>query len=265
MIQKHFTIDEVFNNALIGLTFEFLSSKNYNFILEDLGRLSGKKISLTDNNDINPTWSNAVLLKEYNSKKPRYQLKFDSQDYPSLNNLLPGILEWVNKNGELNEFTKLKVDLMFNNRNLDTMYSIDKMNKIKLILQMNEDELYKRFPDSKTSPFALSVKNIVPFDNLNIKINSIDNINNSFNIPKNDYYAIDFTEQKYGKLSFNYIGGKNYAENTKNVVNTIKYYISETYQILNSDKVTNQMESEVKKINEKLVKYRKSYYDVGYF
>ncbi len=265
MIPKNFTTDEVYNNALIGLTFEFLSSKHPNIILEEIGTKIGKKITLTEDNNIKPIYTNAILLKEYNSKKPRYQLKLSFQEYNSMENIIDEISTWITKNGELNENTQLKTDLMFNNKNLQTLETISTMSKAKLILQINEEEIYKRFPNMKNSSFALSIKNITPFENLNIKNNNINTIDTLFNLPKNDYYAIDFSDQVFGILKFKYIGGKNYTENTKNIKDTIKYYIAETYKVLNINGITHEIEFELNKLNEKLIKFRKAYYEFDYF
>lgn len=265
MIAKSFTIDEVFNNTLLSLNFEFISSKNPNKILEDLGRAIGKKITLTEDNDVEPIWSNAILFKEYNSKKPKYNLKLDFQDFPSLNGIITETLNWLNKNAELNESTLLESKLMFNHKYLDTIYNISNLNKGKLILQINEEEIYKRFPHMKHSPYALSIKNIAPFENLNMENFNINQIDNIFNLPQKDYYAIDFTDQTYGILNFKYIGGKFYAENPKNVQSVLEYYIVETYKVLNTEDYTIEMKKEFKKINEKLISYRKAFFDVNYF
>jgi len=265
MIPKTFTINEVFNNAILGLTFEFLSSKNLSFITEELAKQIGKKVTSTTDNEATPIWSNAILLKEYESKKPKYQLKLAFQDHPSLENIIPNILEWINKNAEVNDKTLLKVKLRFNNRNLDTLYEITNINKAKLILQIDEEKIYERFPKMKKSPYAISIKNILNFENLNIKNIDLNIINSYFNLPNKDYYAINLKDQVYGVLEFKYIGGVDYAENIKNVTDTIKYYISETYRILNTDNVSNQMILELNKINKKIDKYRKSYFDPSYF
>ena len=84
MRPKDYSVDEVFNNTQIGLVFEFYSSKKTEFITEDLSKPLAKAIVLTGDEKAMPTWSSAILLKEYNGKKPRYQLKIAQQDYKSL-------------------------------------------------------------------------------------------------------------------------------------------------------------------------------------
>ena len=69
MYPKNYSIQEVFNNTSIGLTFEFYSSKKTAFIAEDLAKPLGKTVVVTGDEKAMPTWSSAILLKEYNGKR----------------------------------------------------------------------------------------------------------------------------------------------------------------------------------------------------
>lgn len=265
MRPKNYSIQEVYNNTYLGFNFEFYSSKKTEFIAEDLSKSLGKQVMITGSAKTVPTWSNAVLLKEYNGKRPRYQLKIAPQDYFSLGPALQGILEWINNNAALDYSTKLSVDLSFNHRNLQTLSTVSNMDIGKMILKIDENYLYERFPEMKQSPFALSIKRIIPFDGFINVSNPLHSLNTSFQLPIAEYYAIDFTEQTMGNLRFNYIGGSNYSEDPNKVNESIKYYIFSTYQVLNSQGYTPEMQYELKKLTEEYSKMRRSYYEPEYF
>lgn len=265
MRPKDYSIQEVFNNTSLGFNLEFYSSKKAEFIVEDLSKSLGKQVVITGSDKAIPTWSTAILLKEYNGKRPRYQLKIAPQDYLSLGPGLHGVLEWIKNNAALDYSTKMSVDLSFKHRNLQTLSTISNMDVSKMILKIDENLLYNKFPEMRESPFALSIKRIIPFDGFINVSNPIHNINTSFQLPIAEYYAVDFTDQTMGSLRFNYIGGSDYAEKPNDINETLKYYIISTYQVLNSSGYTPDMQYELKKLTEEYSKMRRAYYEPEYF
>jgi len=265
MHPKEFSIKEVFNATQIGFKVEFYSSKKTTFIAEDLSKPLGKTVMVTGDEKTLPSWTTAILLKEYNGKRPRYQLKIAPQDFLSIGPGLHEVLGWIKENAALDYSTKLVVDLSFKNRNLQTLSTISNMDVGKMILKMDENFLYTKFPEMKESPFALSIKRIVPFDGFMNVSNPLSALNTSFQLPIAEYYAVDFTDQPMGTLRFNYIGGADYAAKGSDINEAIKYYIFSTYQVLNSIGYTPDMQHELKKLTENYSKMRRSYYEPEYF
>jgi len=262
---KEYSVQEVFSNTSLGLKFEFFSSKKTEFIAEDLSKALAKQVVITGDAKSIPTWSSSILLKEYNGKKPRYQLKIAQQDFLSLGPGLHSVLEWIRENAALDYSTKLSVDLSFNHRNLQTLESISHMDIGKMILKIDENFLYNKFPTTDRSPFSLSVKRLVPYDGFVNISNSLSSLGNSFKLPIAEYYGIDFTDQPMGILRFNYIGGPKYAAVPHEVNESIKYYIISTYQVLNSSGFTVDMKYELDKIIENYAKIRRSYNEPSFF
>lgn len=265
MKPKDYSIEEVYNNTSIGLIFEFYSSKEVSFIAEDLSKPLGKTVVVTGQETAMPSWTSSILLKEYNGKRPRYQLKIAQQDYLSIGPILEGVLEWISKNAALDYSTKLSVDLSFKHRNLQTLSTISNMDISKLILQIDENFIYNKFKGMKDSPFALSIKRLVPFKEFINISNPLSSISTSFQLPIAEYYGVDFTNQTMGNLRFNYIGGEKYASKKAEINETIKYYILTTYQSLNSSSYTLEMKHELSKLTENYSKMRRIYYDPDFF
>ena len=265
MRPKDYSVAEVYNSTQIGFRFDFYSSKKTEFILEDLSKSWGKAVVITDDPKARPTWSSAILLKEFAGKKPRYQLKIAPQDYMSIGQGLGATLKWISENASLDYSTLLSVDLSFKHRELQTLMNIGDMNVGKMILKVDENLIYEKFPEMKASPFSLSVKKIVPFDGFINISNPVGALNNSFQLPIAEYYAIDFTEQPMGFIKFNYIGGSDYAAKPHDINETIKYYIISTYQVLNTSDYTIDMKSELDKLTEEYSRMRRSYYEPQFF
>ena len=266
MIPKTFTTTEILNNALVGFTFEFYSTLKEQLIINEISKSIGKQILITEENTINPTWSMGILLKEFKSKKPKYQLKLAIQDFPSMLPVLNNVLEWINEYGITQYDTLLKTELQFKHRYLPTLETISTMDKAKLILNINEKKIYNYFPLMKKSAFALSVKNITPIvSDIFLNETNFNILNNLYNLPNSNFYGIDLTDKQYGILKFNYIGESNYAKNKNNVVEVIKDYIFTTYETLNTKDLNENMITELNNLYEKYSKYRKYYFNVDLF
>lgn len=256
---KTFSVNEVYNSTMLGFVFEFYCSKSSSFIVEDFIKILGKKVILTDQN-IDPTYSTSILLKEYDGKRPRYQFKIGHQKYNEIPTFLNTLLFWINENASLNHSTLLKVNLLYSFKELQTLTSISNMDVGKMILKINENYIYERFPEMKESPFAMTVKKLIPY-NMTINASHIVNMRNNFKMAIDEYHGIDLTEQTKGELTFNYIGGPKYSEKVKEIYEILEYYILTTYQVLNSEEYTTSMTHELNKLTEEYRTFRKCYYD----
>jgi len=265
MKPKHYSAQEIFNFCNLGIIFEFYSTKNADFIVENLSRRTSKNIILTNENNYNPTYSNAILIKEYEAKKSRYQLHLAEQNYSSMLPIIREVNKWIVESAETTHDTLMKVSLSFNQRHLETLQTISGMNPIRLVLKIDEAFIYDRFPEQKFSAYALSVKSMSPVTAYVSESELQQNINNIITMPQAEYYGIDFSDYTRGILRFNYIGGKNYAEKTTAIQEMLDYFIIKAYQSLNEEDYSPFEMHEMYKITQGLEKFQKSYYDVNSF
>ena len=262
---KDYSVQEVLNNAQVGYNFEFFSTKEPEFIVEELSRVTAKSVGLTNDPRMIPSWTAPVLLREYAGKNSRYVFKLSPQDYLSTSPMITGVLEWIKSTSKTNRTTGMTVSLSFNNRELQTAQTISNMDVAKMVLKIDESYLWKRFPERRDSPFSMSVKQLIPLNEfLNIS-DPFRNLQNSFQMPNAPYYGIDFSDQTFGVVRFNYIGGKGYEEKLKEVNEAVEYFIISTYQVLNIPGYTKQMESEMARLLENYSKIRRAYYDPDFF
>ncbi len=259
-----YSIQEVFNSAWVGFTFEFFSTQETPFMAEDLSKICGKTVAVTSEK-MTPAWNNPILLKEYEGKNPRYKFTTSAQDFLSVGPMLFGILEWIDQKAKTDKSTGLQVVLSFNNGTLQTLNTISNMDVTKMVLKMDENYLYQRFPERKNSPHAISIKGLLPTNEFFSTPGAIGAFKNYLLYPSAPYYGIDFTDQHLGELKFNYIGGKDYGKNHKNISEAIHYYILTTYQTLNLPGYTTEMGVNLEKIFENYHIIRRIYYDPKWF
>ena len=263
---KSYSILEVLNFSQIGLVFEFYSTKETNFMVEELGSLIGKNIVITNDESFNPSYTNAILLKEYDAKRSRYQLSIAQQNYHSVIPIIDAVSGWISEHCETTFDTQLKVSLSFDHRHLQTLSSVSQMNPTKLILKFDENEVYKRFPEQKGSPYALSIKNLAPISNYINESEIENNIKYILTTPYAEYYGINFKEYTRGILQCNYIGGKDYSLKSKEIKDVLEYFIIKTYQSINEEDEFNDFEKfEIKRLTENFEKLQMAYYDPEVF
>jgi len=262
---KHYSVLEVLNFTDVGLIFEFYSTKESNFIVSDLMNRTSKNIILTNEKRYVPTYSQAILIKEYEATRSRYQFLLAHQNYHSILPLLDSVTEWLSESAETTHDTRLKMSISFNHRHLDTLSTISVMNPTRLVLKFDENFVYSRFPEQKHSPYALSIKSLTPVATYINEKEIAKNIDNIITLPAAGYYGIDFSNYTRGILECNYIGGKDYPKKTTQIKEILEYFIIKTYQSINEDFYDSFELNEMKRLTEDFGKIQMAYVNPEFF
>lgn len=258
---RNYSLPEVFNNVSLGFSFEFYSSKGTEFIVKNLGDITMKNVILTNTNSYEPTYSQAILIKEYEGQKPRYSFKLAQQKYESIIPIVKEVLSWVSETSQCTQDTLMRVNMSFDHKHLQTLQSISNMNPQKLILKIDENFIYDKFPEQKFSPYSISVKQMTPVSEAVYTQDLIKNVNYIIGVPKKPYYGVNFENYTRGILEFNYIGGDSYSESQKEILEVIQYYIIKTYQSLNENEYTKEEIRELKELTKEFDKIQEAYYE----
>jgi hypothetical protein len=120
---------------------------------------------------------------------------------------------------------------------LQTVAQMDKnlndLNTLKLILNTDEDEIYRVYPSRKDNVYAKSVKKMIPFKEYDFFNISIDVVKNNLRLPNDKYYGINFlhinNEKESQRLELRYIGGKDYEKNIGNLIYFMDRFIINVY------------------------------------
>src|SRR5690606_35811830 len=106
-------------------------------------------------------------------------------------------------------------------------------NILKLILNTDEDEIFRFYPNRKGNIYSKSVKNIIPYRDYDFFNISIDSIKNSIKVPNDKYYGINFlnvnNDKETQRLEYRYIGGKDYEKNIGNILYFLDRFIIDSY------------------------------------
>ena len=258
---KKYTLPEVFGATSIGFVFEFYSSKQTNFIVENLGKRTMKDVVTTNDITYEPSPGRAILLKEYEGKKPRYSFKLPRQKFSLAIPLMKEVLSWLSETSDCTFDTVMRVNMSFDHHHLRTLRDISNMSPNMLILKIDEEYIFDRFPNQEDSPYAMSIKTLMPMSEAVYTHDILKNVNYIIGTPKGKHFGIDFTNYTRGILEFNYIGGVEYSEKQKEIMELIEYYVIKTYQSLNETEYSKSEHSELKFMTNQFYKIHEAYYD----
>lgn len=145
------------------------------------------------------------------------------------------IIKFIQTNGYTNDKSSIHYNLSFD----DEDKNLNDLNILKLILNTNEEEIYRLFPSRKGNVYAKSVKNIIPYreyDYFNIPIGVV---KNNIKIPNDKYYGINFLhindKKESQRLEYRYVGGKDYEKNIGNLIYFMDRFIISVYDSIDAD------------------------------
>ena len=124
------------------------------------------------------------------------------------------ILKFIQQNGFTTEKSSIHFNVSFTN---ECDKNLNDLNVLKLILNVDEDEIYRSYPSRKSNVYAKSIKKMDPYKEYDFNSIPIDIVKNNLRLPSDKYYGINFlyinNPKESQRLEFRYIGGKDYEKN----------------------------------------------------
>lgn len=230
------TQQDIRNNIRIGLEFEFFSALDdikLENLAKSISRVIKEKIVILDYSDYKktPDYNKYTLTYDYSGGPLMYELITPILKYQEAINIINLFYNWIKNFGKLNKSCSLHVTLSFDKpKLLNLKHDIYGLNKLKFIIDFDENFIYQNFPNRKHNVYARSIKDVIR----NHKHNSLDVSNLTNTSATNRYYGVNFTKLKDNMIEFRYIGG-NYVKKLQETINVINYYIDITYETLKND------------------------------
>jgi len=230
---EYITDFDKLKNAIIGFEFEFYTERSYYKLLELL------------NNTLAPIKIHG--FRKYHSKfKPdenNFKIEPDLSGGPELVELITGPLPYVNakiillkilkvldKYARTDEKCSIHINISYEDNEDGKV--LNNLNQLKLILEVDEDYIYKYFPERENNIYAKSVKTLIPFKGFDFSTNAIELVQNNIQLPDTKYYGINFKTIEKGRIEWRYIGGVDYHKKTAQILSLMDYFISITWNCL---------------------------------
>ena len=228
----------ILKKAVIGFEFEFyMSDLSYYKTLEILNQyLSPVKVHgfRQYHSNFVPDDKNFKIEPDLSGGANMVELVTGPLEYFEAKHYLVKILKFIQEYGYTNEKSSIHFNLSFN----DDELNLNDLNVLKLILMVNEDEIYSIYPSRKNNIYAKSIKSIIPYKQYDFNNVGINVVKNNLRLPDDKYYGINFTninnKKESQRLEFRYIGGKGYEKNIGQINYFLDKFILNTHECINS-------------------------------
>lgn len=225
--------------AICGFEFEFyMKDLSYYKTMELLNQeLAPVKVwgFRQYHSDFKPDAKNFKLEPDLSGGANMLELITGPMDYYDAKYYLIKIIKFIQTNGYTNEKSSIHFNLSFHDEEKD----LNDLNVLKLILNTDEDEIYRIYPSRKDNVYAKSIKKMIPYKEYDFFNISIGVVKNNLRTPNDKYYGINFThiiENKDSqRLEFRYIGGKDYEKNIGNLIYFMDRFIINVYDSIDVD------------------------------
>jgi len=232
---KYINDFEKLKNAIVGFEFEFYTDKSYYKLLELLNNelapitVSGYR---KYHSAFKPDESNFKIEPDLSGGYDMVELITGPMPYVNSKIILLKILKFLQVHGRTDEKCSLHVNISFDKEK--TTKTIDKLNQLKVILEVDEEYIYDYFPERKNNIYAKSVKTIIPFKGFDYYTSAIGILINNLELPDTKYYGINIKTIEKGRLEWRYIGGKDYHTKTSEILTLMDYFISTSWDCISA-------------------------------
>ena len=243
--------------AVVGFEFEFYTKKPYYKLLELLNReLAPVK-----------TWGKRKYHSEMKPDEMNFKIEPDLSGGVDLVELITGPLKYVEAKIILLQILKLLQDNAYTDEkcSIHINISFDKesgrelseLNPLKLILDIDEDLVYKFFPNRKNNFYAKSIKKLIPFKDYKFSSEAINIVLSNIELPDTKYYGVNIKNYTEGRLEFRYIGGTDYHHKTNEILELMDYFILLTWNSLDKKIEEEDKEKLLDYLSENIANFKK--------
>lgn len=227
---------DILKKAILGFEFEFYTDRSYYKLLELLNReLAPIKV-----------WGKRKYHSDQEVDEYNFKIEPDLSGGPNMVELITGpmpynnaklillkILSILQTYAKTDDKTSIHINISFDKDLSDK--TLDHLNKLKLILNTDEELIFKFFPTRKDNFYSKSVKRLIPFKGYDYVNDAINILVNNIQLPDTKYYGINIKEAYNGRLEFRYIGDKDYQFKTREIMELMDYFISLTWNSIDEE------------------------------
>ena len=248
----------IFETAKLGFEFEFFSPIGRDILASTFESALGRKVVWTNSykSDIPVTESQFKLEADFSGGFKMHELVTAPLHYSEAVNVLFRAMNVIAENGFTSDRCGLHINLSFDKQKSELPISLENLNTLKFILNLNEAKIYELWPSAlnKTQkPYKGSVNFIYPKNKFIAETTlSVKPDPTQFNIPQSKYFGLNFTKLAEGYLEIRYAGGMDYQTKKSQAVDLINYLTELTYSVLENNSQYSLIEKQqISKILEK--------------
>jgi len=233
----------IFENANLGFEFEFFSPVSRENLAAIFEKALGRQVVWSNSykSGTPVTESQFKLEADFSGGFKMHEFVTAPLPYAEAVNVLFRSMNVIAENGFTSDRCGLHINLSFDKKTTNLPVSLENLNVLKFILNLDEAKIYDLWPSAlnKTQkPYKGSVNFIYPKNRfiaetaLHVKPDPT-----QFNVPQSKYFGLNFSKLAEGYLEIRYAGGTDYQNKKSQAVELINYLTELTHTVLenNSD------------------------------
>ena len=194
--EKFIDSHKILKKAVVGIEFEFFMKElSYYKTLEILNQyLSPIQVHgfRVYHPDFKPDKDNFILTPDLSAGPSLVEIITGPLDYYSAKFYLVKLIKFIQDYGYTNEKCSVHFNISFDK---ESDLDLNDLNMLKLILEIDEEEIYRYYPSRKDNVYAKSVKKMIPYKEYDFNSISIDVVKNNLRLPNDKYFGINFEKQ----------------------------------------------------------------------
>lgn len=231
--------NDILKKSQVGFEFEFfMREMSYYKTLEMLNLyLAPVKVwgFKKYHSDFKPDSQNFKIEPDLSGGSNMVELVTGPMSYYEAKFYLIKILKFIQQYG----YTTEKASIHFNISFLgDADKDLNDLNMLKLILNLDEEEIYRVYPSRKNNVYAKTVKKVIPYKEYDFNNIPIDVVKNNIRMPDDKYYGVNFLHVNNPKdsqrLEFRYIGGKDYEKNIGQILYFMDRFVVDVHNSIDT-------------------------------
>ena len=258
------TFSPLFEKTLIRFISEFDSEMNPNRVLSELTKELKRKVSNQ------PAGGYNINLTRGTDGIYRLETAFCT--YRDSRLLILSLFKWIERNGKTEKLHNMFVDIKFIDSErgpfkgtlFNSGVTIDKIDKLKMILDFDESKVYDTFPSRRYGYISKSINRFEPKQKFIPREDSpVDP--KFYAIPETTECGINFETLNQGFLRLQYIGGADYVKKPQEVLDIISEFCVSAWNCTVNPGFSKENITSFEKIVSRHQKLRDAYLDYSVF
>ena len=237
--EKFLNNSNIFKMAVIGLELEyFMKDLSFYKTLELMNQyFSPVKIYgfREYHPNFKPSANEWLISPDLSGGSSMVEIVTGPMDFYSAKFYMIKILKFIQEYGYTTDKASIHYNISFTDL---SDKNLNDLNILKLVLNTDEDEIYRVYPSRKNNVYAKSVKKIIPYKEYDFNNIPIDIVKNNLRLPNDKYYGINFLhinkDKEDQRLEFRYIGGKDYEKNIGQIIYFLDRFVVDVYNSIDA-------------------------------
>ena len=230
--------------AIVGFEFEFYCEKPYHKLLEHLNRelapitIAGYRVYHSSGKISDSKWK---IEPDLSLGQNGVELITGTLPYVNAKIYLLKVLKILQSPGfSTDDKCSIHINISFDPKTSPRI--LDNLNKLKLLLNVDEDFIYKLFPERENNFYAKTVKRLIPFKGYDFMNNAADLLVNSLELPDTKYYGINLLNVFGGRIEYRYIGAADYQKKSSEILELMDYFIELSWDCIDQPLTDDDMD-----------------------